>query len=429
VLGVRRSGTDHRTWILVDVEPRLGPDGQLEEVICSVHDITERRALEDQLRQAQRMEAVGRLAGGIAHDFNNLLTAIIGYNELVKGRLEPGSPLADDVAEIGSAARRAAGLTQQLLAFGRRQLLRPELLDVNEVIGGAERLLRRLLGEDIAIVSHLSPGPGLVRVDRGQLEQVIINLAVNARDALPRGGQLEIETRTLAPDDPGLPPGVASGPAGLVLLRVTDNGLGMDETTRARAFEPFFTTKDVGKGTGLGLSTVYGIVRQSGGEVWIDSSPGRGTRVTVCLPRVEGVLPGPSAATAPSDPIRGTETILIAEDEDAIRVMLKEALHRHGYRVLEAAEPNAARRILEAATERVDLLLTDVVMPGGSGPELAAWARQRRPALPVLFMTGYADEATLRREGVTVAGAPVVSKPFDPDAIAVLIRRTLDGRR
>lgn len=290
VVGVRRAGQTERTWMLVDVEPRLAPDGRPEEFISSLHDITDRRALEDQLRQAQRMEAVGRLAGGIAHDFNNLLTAILGYSTLVKEGLEPGGRLAEDVEGISSAARRAAALTQQLLAFSRRQQIRPELVDINDVVRDAERLLRRLLGEDILITCTLTPAPLLVRADRGQLDQVIVNLAVNARDALPRGGHLDISTQAVSPDDPECPPELAM--AGAAFLVVRDSGLGMLEATRARAFEPFFTTKEVGKGTGLGLSTVYGIVRQSGGDVRIKSAVGTGTTVVICLPSADGAVAG-----------------------------------------------------------------------------------------------------------------------------------------
>jgi PAS domain S-box-containing protein len=426
VLGVFRPRTQDRVWLLVNAEPELRPDGEVEEVISTLHDITERRALEAQLRQAQRMEAVGQLAGGIAHDFNNLLTAITGYTALIQESLEPNDPRAEDVEEVRKAAVRAAALTQQLLAFGRRQLLQPVVLDINLVVREAERLLRRLLGEDIAIETRLSTGVGRVLVDRGQLEQVIVNLAVNARDAMPRGGTLVISTRNA--DAATLPPvaGRDLSVEGAVVLQVSDSGTGMDEATRARAFEPFFTTKEIGKGTGLGLSTVYGIVRQSGGDVWIESEIGKGTVVTVSLPRSAAPeVKAPKEAPVIT-PGRGHETILVVEDEAALRRVIRRVLEGRGYTVLEAGAPGPARDLL-ASVGPVDLLISDVVMPGGSGPELAAWARERQPGLPVLFITGYADEATMRY-GLDLANATMLPKPFRPEQLAAEVREALDRR-
>jgi PAS domain S-box-containing protein len=427
VMGVLRPRTRDRVWLLVSAEPQLTAEGTIREVFCTFHDVTERRELEAQLRQSHRMEAVGQLAGGVAHDFNNLLTAITGYADLLRSNFGPGDPRGEDVAEIGKAANRAAALTRQLLAFGRRQLLQPVVLDVNAVVHDAERLLRRLLGEDIAIRSALAPDLGQVRVDRGQLEQVIVNLAVNARDAMPTGGALTITTRNARPDSAGMPSGLEVPTDGLVLLEIRDTGTGMEEATRLRAFEPFFTTKEVGKGTGLGLSTVYGIVRQSGGDVWIDSAPGRGTVVTVALPRVPaGVAVEPvEAAEAPLIP-GGRERVLIVEDEPAIRAVVRRALTVRGYSVLDAADPAEARTVLTTALPAVQLLITDVVMPGGSGPDLAAWARERWPGLPVLFITGHADEATLRH-GLDLANATLLPKPFSAEQIVLAARAALDA--
>ncbi len=398
VMGFSRPGSRDRVWLLVSAEPRLRPDGSTEEVACSMLDVTERRELEAKLRQAQRMEAVGQLAGGVAHDFNN----------------------------IRKAADRAAGLTRQLLAFGRRQLLQPVVLDMNEVIREAERLLHRLLGEDIEIRCDLAADLGLVQVDRGQLEQVIVNLAVNARDAMPRGGTLSITTRNAAPDSTGLPSGLEIPTAGAVLLEMRDSGVGMEEAIRLRAFEPFFTTKEIGKGTGLGLSTVYGIVRQSGGDACIESRVGQGTMVTICLPRMAAATLAPAAPPPAAPVVGGRERVLIVEDEPAIRLVVGRVLSSHGYAVVEAANPAAARALLADAGPPIDLLISDVVMPGGSGPELAAWTRSRWPKLPVLFITGHADEEVLQR-GLDLANATVLSKPFTPVDLIAAVRASLDS--
>lgn len=424
VMGVYRPRARDRVWLLVNADPSCRPDGAVEEVLCSFQDITERRTLEDRLRHSQRMEAVGQLAGGVAHDFNNLLTAIIGYAALAQADLARGAPRSEDIEEIRKAADRAAALTQQLLAFGRRQMLRPVLLDVNLVVHEAGRLLARLLGEDIRIRTELAGDLGLVKVDRGQLEQVIVNLAVNARDAMPRGGTLSIRTRTARAGAPGLPPGIEVPPAGGVLLALQDTGVGMDEATLSRAFEPFFTTKALGKGTGLGLSTVYGIVRQSGGDVRIESAPGQGTTVTVCLPlAADGDAAG--ELTPLPLPSGGQETILVVEDEEALLRVMQRALEGRGYRVHAASTPDAARRWLDQHQGPLHLLLTDVVMPGGGGPELVAHARQARPGLPALFISGYADEATLRY-GLDQENATLLPKPFSPEKLVAQVREVLD---
>lgn len=426
LMGIARANRGGPVWLLVDAQPEFGRGGEVVQVLVTLHDITERRSLEEQLRQAQRMEAVGKLAGGIAHDFNNLITAITGYASMLQDGLEPGDPRRAEVVEIEKAANRAASLTQQLLAYGRRQFLRPEVLDAGKVINDAERLLTRLLREDIEIETRIAADLGRVVVDRGQLEQVIINLTVNARDAMPRGGRLVIAARNIGAGSDLPPAGIAIASGGAVLIEVSDTGVGMDEPTRLRAFEPFFTTKEVGKGTGLGLSTVYGIVRQSGGEIWIRSEPGRGTVVSVCLPRThERVAETPTSSSKPA--VRGSETILVVEDEPAVIGVTRGLLERHGYRVLVATSAHDGRRILEARDTRIDLLLSDMVMPGESGIDLVTWARGRDPRLPVLFMTGYADEETWRQGEGLARSVPVLPKPFKPEQLVAQVRAALDG--
>ncbi len=421
VIAVDQPATGEQRWHLIDAEPELDERGEVTRVLVSLHDITERRELETQLRQAQRMEAVGQLAGGVAHDFNNLLTAIAGYSSSLLEQLPPG-PLREDVAEIDKAAARAADLTRRLLAFGRRQLLQPRVLDVSTVITGADRLLRRLLREDIEIVLDLRT-TSLVLVDRGQLEQVIVNLAVNARDAMPQGGCLVIRARDVATRPEEMPAGTAFPAEGAVLIEVKDTGSGMDAATLARAFEPFFTTKEVGKGTGLGLATVYGIVRQSGGESWIRSKPGGGTTVSVLLPRTgRKVMTAPDVT--PTLSVRGSETILAVEDEPSLLLVVRRSLERQGYTVLTASSIARAREVLQES--RVDLLLSDVVMPGGSGPELAHWVRARYPRLPIIFITGYADEAVLQDAGALRHNG-IILKPFRPAQLVTRVREVLDG--
>ncbi len=428
VMGVFRPRTQDRIWLLVSAEPKLGDDGTVAEVVCTFHDITDRRALEAQLRQAQRMEAVGQLAGGVAHDFNNLLTAIIGYTALLEEQLERDHPMAEDIREIRRAADRAAGLTQQLLAFGRRQLLQPVVLDLNDVTRDGHRLFRRLLGEDIEIRLRLHPGLGPVRVDRGQLEQVLVNLVVNARDAMPTGGTLTIETDQVPAGALLHPEAPARAGTGMVLLRVADTGTGMDAATRARAFEPFFTTKEVGKGSGLGLATVYGIVRQSGGDAWIDARPGPGVTVVVAFPRVEEPLlpvePAEEVASLPG----GREQILVVEDEPAVCRVITQTLEARGYAVLSAHSAGDALEVLATALAPIDLLVTDIVMPGQSGVELARTVRRRRPGLPVIFISGHASEATVRY-GLDLQRATLLPKPFLPVQLVLKVREALDQGR
>jgi len=374
-----------------------------------VRDISEQRALEAQYRQAQKMEAIGQLAGGIAHDFNNLLTAILGYASTLRERLAGQQPHEAELHEIERAGERAAALTRQLLAFGRRQILDPRPLRLDDAVRKLEAMLRRLLPENIAIVVRAQPGIRTVHADPGQIEQVIMNLAVNARDAMPQGGTLAFE---IAND----------GDA--VVLAVRDTGIGMDRETLARAFDPFFTTKPVGQGTGLGLATVDGIVRQSGGHVSAESEPGAGTVIRIALPAFDAPVQA-AAADARSEAPRGGETILLVEDERSVRALIARVLEKHGYRVLEAGSPSEALAVAEQPDGAIQLLLTDVVMPEMNGRELADELTARHPGVAVLFMSGYTDTA-IAGEGVLEPGTPFIQKPFTTEALLKRVRHELD---
>jgi PAS domain S-box-containing protein len=401
-------------------------DGRPVEILGIGRDVTERVQLEQQLRQAQKMEAVGRLAGGIAHDFNNILTAITGYADLLLEDLAAGDPRRQDAAEIRKAADRAAGLTRQLLAFSRQQVLQPRALDLNVLVAELEKMLARLLGEDVSLVARLDPALGRVRADPGQLEQVIMNLAVNARDAMPGGGQLTIETANVDLDEAFAREHYPARPGPHVLLAVTDTGIGMSAEVQAHLFEPFFTTKEKGKGTGLGLATVYGIVKQSGGFIWVYSEVGRGSTFKIYLPRVdEPAEPLAQAATAAAVP-GGRETILLAEDEPPVRAVARQVLERQGYTVLEAPSAEAALDLAERYSGTIHLLLTDVVMPGMSGRDLAVRLAALRPGTRVVYMSGYADNAIIRH-GMLEPDVAYVQKPFTPDAIARKVREVLDA--
>jgi PAS domain S-box-containing protein len=394
-------------------------------VLVLTTDITERRLLEEQLRQAVKMEAVGRLAGGIAHDFNNLLTAIIGSADLLLEDLDPASSARGDVAEIRRAGERAAQLTRQLLAFSRKQPLTPRVIDVNALVADMDRLLRRLIGEDVELRTVLTPGVGAVRADAGQLEQVIMNLAVNARDAMPRGGKLTIETANAELDEAYAREHVTvrAGPA--VMIAVSDTGTGMDSETLGHIFEPFFTTKEVGKGTGLGLATVYGIVKQSGGHVWVYSEPGRGTAFKIYLPRVTEAVEGVGAAAAPAT-VQGTETLLVVENEAPLRELTRRMLEAKGYTVLTAATPTDALALVERHAGPIHLAVNDVILPGMDGPELARRLDKARPGLRVLFVSGYANEAIVH-QGVLDPGVAYLPKPFTAEALARKVREVLDA--
>jgi len=398
-------------------------------------DIRERRAaettritLERQLQQAQRLESVGRLAGGIAHDFNNILTAILGSSELVFNALEEDNPLRRRVGEVIKASERAATLTRQLLAFSRKQVMQPKLLDINATVREMDSLLRRIIGEDVHLCTELTPGPQHINADPAQIEQVIVNLAVNARDAMPDGGALTITTEPSQLEGHEGEGGFAVTPGAYVLLTIGDTGHGMDSKTKAHAFEPFFTTKGRdGKGTGLGLSTVFGIVKQSGGYIMIDSKKGEGARFRLYFPAVEAQERRPTPTTEPaSEPPKGSETILIAEDDDVLRDLAKHILSRYGYNVIAAANGSEALTVSDQCSDTIDLLLTDVVMPNMGGKELADELTGRRAKIKILFMSGYADESVLP-DSVIQSDKCFLQKPFTPVALVKKVRRILDG--
>jgi PAS domain S-box-containing protein len=391
-------------------------------------DITEQKlatdALQEQLRQAQKMEAVGRLAGGVAHDFNNLLSVIMGYTSLSLDAASGDDPIRAQLGEVLGAAERARDLTRQLLAFSRQQVLEPRVVNLNEVMSHVERMLERLIGEDVEFMAVKAPALGSVRVDPGQIEQVLLNLVVNARDAMPKGGKLTIETANVELDETYAAehPTVVAGAH--VMLAVSDTGHGMDRATQERIFEPFFTTKEVGRGTGLGLSTVFGVVRQSGGHIWVYSEPGKGAVFKVYFPRVEAEASASIHRTRPA-PRSGTETVLVLEDEEHVRRVVLAMLARTGYRVLEAATAAQAIEIAENKQQSIDLLLTDVVMPTMSGPEVVERIRKIRPKLKAICMSGYTDE-TVFRHGILESGVAFLQKPITPDSLRQKIRSVLD---
>lgn len=387
-------------------------------------DNTEREQLHSQLRQSQKMEAIGQLAGGVAHDFNNLLTVISGYCELALTTADIDDKLRHHLDQISEAGKRARLLVAQLLAFSRKQLLQPRVLDLNEVVANTHQMLRRLIGEDIDLVSIPRPGLGHVLADAGQIEQIILNLSVNARDAMPAGGKLTIETDNVELDENYARKHAEVFPGRYVLVAVSDTGYGMDAATRARIFEPFFTTKSLGKGTGLGLSTVYGIVKQSGGHIWLYSEPGKGTTFKVYLPRVDEAVETSEALVEHAESLRGSETLLLTEDEEAVRRLARSVLEMYGYNVLEAASGAEAIELLKQ-TGNIALLITDVVMPQMSGKELAANAGRVSPKMRVLYLSGYADNAIFHH-GVLEEGVSFLAKPFTQEGLARKVRQVLD---
>jgi two-component system, cell cycle sensor histidine kinase and response regulator CckA len=408
-----------------DIDDRKRAAEALERTLLDLrHEMDRRRELEDQLLQSQKMEAIGRLAGGVAHDFNNLLTAILGYNEIVIDRAGSGSEIRECAEEVAHAAERAAALTNQLLAFSRRQIAEPRLVDLNQCVTRMERMLRRIIGEDVQLVTRLAAEPETVRVDPSHIDQVILNLAVNSRDAMPDGGTLLIETTNveLAEDYTGRYAGMK--PGRYAVLAVRDTGAGMDAATRAHIFEPFFTTKEPGKGTGLGLSIVYGIVKQNGGEVLVSSEPGKGTAFEIYIPAI-AAGPADAAAAVPAPATeRATETVLLVEDEEPVRRLARRILAGQGYRVLEAGGVGPALELARTHPGDIHLLLTDVVMPQTGGPQLAEMLAAVRPGMRTLYMSGYTDSGIVQ-QGVLAPGTTFLAKPFTAAALLAKVRDVL----
>jgi two-component system cell cycle sensor histidine kinase/response regulator CckA len=421
---LREDGSGFPAEISVSVV--VDAEGRPTNLVAVIRDVTARKALEAQFMQAQKMEAVGRLAGGIAHDFNNLLTVIAGYAEMLLGDLDPAAPPRSDIEQIRDAAERATVLTRQLLAFTRRQIATVQAIDLNELVQGMERLLRRVLGPDIELISRLAETPCVVRADAGQLEQVILNLAINARDAMPEGGRLTIETALLELDRAFMEQSRGFAPGRYVLLTVTDTGHGMDRETQRHIFEPFFTTKEPEKGTGLGLSTVYGIVRQSGGMIWVHSEPDHGASFNIYIPNAAETAAAPSLPAHAAPARQRPATILLAEHDTAVRALVRRILERQGHTLLEAEQFATALALVDGRAGAIDLLITDLALPGGSGVTLAEQLRRLRPELHVLYISGHAEHATLRRS-LPDAGMALLQKPFTPEALLQAVAKELGG--
>jgi PAS domain S-box-containing protein len=423
----------HLVWVSLTVRPIRDAGGEIVESRSMIVDITERKQAEEalhrseeQLRQIQKLESIGQLAGGVAHDFNNLLTAIMGQSGMALRALPPNDPVRSNIQEIRKAADHAANLTRQLLAFARKQVIEVKTLNLNDLVLNVDKLLRRLIGEDIELVTLPASDLGQVKADPGQLEQVLVNLAVNARDAMPKGGKLTIETANVTLSQAYARQHAEVTPGEYVMLAVSDTGIGMTEEVKAHIFEPFFTTKEMGKGTGLGLATCFGIVKQIGGHIWVYSEPDQGTTFKIYLPRVEAAADLSAKPEEVDDLPRGTETVLLVEDEPAVRVVAVQTLQEQGYTVLEAANGDEALRVAqERAEEAIHLLLTDVVMPRMSGKELASQLKTIRPGLKVLFISGYTDNAIIHN-GVLEPGIAFLQKPFTPEVLARKVREVLD---
>ena len=420
----RKNGTE--CWCLNSGMPILDSDGRFAGSFGMFTDITERRQLEAQLHQSQKLEAIGHLAGGVAHDFNNILAVILGYGELAQEQMGPEHPARERIDEMVNAAERAAGLTRQLLAFSRQQVVQPKVLDLNTIVADTQKMLGRLIGEDVDVVIHTALGLGAVKADPGQIEQVILNLAVNARDAMPKGGRLTLETANVEFDEGYATAHPPAMPGRYVLLAVSDTGIGMDEETKSRIFEPFFTTKPMGEGTGLGLATVYGIVKQSDGFIWVYTEPGRGTTFKIYLPRVDEETTAGGAWTAPAEASGGTETILVAEDTEALGRMIRTTLEGRGYTVLLASDGEEALKLAREHTGPIHLLLTDVVMPKMGGGEMGKQLSALRPGIRVLYMSGYTD-GVISQHGVLKEGVHLLQKPFTGRKLAQAVREALDA--
>ncbi len=421
--------------VLVEIEAHdlifAGRRARLSLVI----DVTERtraqealRVMEDQLRQSQKMEAVGRLAGGVAHDFNNILSIILSYCGMTLAELPEGDPIRDDLREIKKAGERAAELTKQLLMFSRHQLVERRVLDLTKVLGGMEKMIRRLVGADVEVTLLPSPSLGKVTADAGQIEQVVMNLVVNARDAMPRGGKLVLEARNVELDEEYVRSHFGVEPGSYVMFALSDTGSGMSREVQARVFEPFFTTKEKDKGTGLGLSTVFGIVKQSGGHIWLYSEPGRGTTFKIYLPRTAGPADAPSSPAPSMVTLRGSETILLVEDDEQVRAVACSILRRHGYRVIEAANGGEALLACEQHTATIHLLLSDVILPKISGRQIAERLSPLRPEMKVLFMSGYTDDAIMQH-GVLESDVAYLQKPLTPEKLTRAVREVLSRKR
>ena len=414
-------------WFQTIKVPLRSPAEGTATLLGVATEITERKRLEEQLLQSQKMEAVGQLAGGVAHDFNNILTAIVGYTDLLAAELASNVRQLEDLEEIRKAARRAAALTRQLLAFSRKQVLEPRIIDLNSVVLNLDKMLRSLISENIELKTDLADNLGAARADPNQIEQVIMNLAINARDAMPDGGTVTIETGNVTLDDAYAAQHVSVIPGEYVMLAVSDTGYGMDEKTQSRIFEPFFTTKPAGRGTGLGLSTVYGIVKQTGGNIWLYSEPGKGTTFKIYLPAI-AALPEDIGKVAPAEaPRRGAGTVLVVEDDEQLRRLTHRALDAQGYTVLVADRGATALDIARRHKGEIDLLLTDVIMPDTNGRKLAETIQAARPGMRVLYMSGYPDGA-IASHGMLEPGVAYLAKPFTTEAITRRVREVLEAR-